>query len=151
MTYKHTHENHYHNQDNDHTHHPQKFPHAPLQSTPSFNSSSHITALPSFTIHLFTFLRILYKMNHTGCTFCHAFLMQLNSFDTYPCSYCVLFIHLFWELSSVPLYGHTIVCLFTHLLTDIWALPDRGLLTNTPAVTIRVKVLVWTYAFIFLG
>lgn len=109
-----THEAHCHSQDSEHTHFP---------------------TVSLVTVDYFAFSRILYEWNHI--------LYCVNSFRIFFRSPLVIMqLFFFKPLSSISLYGCTIICLCVHPFVDIWVVFRLGLL--------QVKLL-WTYASFSFG
>lgn len=59
-------------------------------------------------------------------------------------------LHFFLLSSNAPLYIYAIFCSPIHQLTDIWVVCSLNSM-NIAAMSIHVRIFVWTFAFISLG
>lgn len=79
---------HHHNQVTEHIYHPNRFPHALLLLISTLQPQATSDVLFYVTPNYFTFSRISYKKNHTGCTLlCQPSLTQHNHIYFAICLY----------------------------------------------------------------
>lgn len=126
--------NHYLGQDTEHFQPPRKFSCACLQSLSPHPRSRQPLAW-------FLSLQISFACSGTAhinvikqCVLC-VWLLSLCMFWDSSMSLCVSLVHSFWLLCGIPQYGGTTVCLFIHLLVDVWVVSTIWLLWIIPLCT----------------